>query len=545
MKSTRYKVIAMLAALMIFTTTFNDVQAAAGTGVKVTLNGTQVIFSSTYGYPFIDENNRTQVPFRKTLEAFGAKVTWDPLTRTAIATKGTVEVRVPIGEKYILKNKEKILIDTTSVIIGNRTYLPIRHVMQAFGCTVSWSSATKTVAITWSSSLLLSKIPSRYDAREANKVSPVRDQGSIGACWAFATAAGLESTLRPLEIYNFSEDHLSLNHGYNLSQNEGGDFGVALAYLARWSGPVLESADPYGDGVTNPKALAVKHVQEALLIPTKDYSAIKRAVLRYGAVQSTLHIKDVNNRDLGSYYNSTNAAYYYYGTAKANHDIVIVGWDDSFSASNFNVRPSRDGAFICKNSYGESFGDGGYFYISYDDAVIGIDNIVYTKIQSRYNYDHIYQSDWLGWTGRLGFGKPTAYFSNVYETDGAESLKAVSFYTTDVNTAYEVYIVPSFSDADDFSGMTFVSRGIADYSGYYTIDLNMPVPVDGRFAVVVKVTTPDSQFPVAAEYDLDEAWMGDVDLSDGEGYMSYDGKTWESTEKVLKANVCLKAFTDD
>lgn len=528
-------------AVLLFTL---EVQGMATyQGVKVTLNGKQVLYNSTYGYPFIDGNDRTQVPFRLTLQTFGAKVSWDPYSKTAIATKGTVEVRVPVGEKYIIKNKEKIIIDAPSVIISGRTYLPIRHVLEAFGAKVSWNASTKTVVATYDNNLLLNMLPSRYDAREARKISPVRDQGTIGACWAFAAMAAMEAAILPYEVYNLSEDHMSLNHGYNLSQNEGGDFGVALAYLARWSGPVLESADPYGDGTTNPNALPVKHVQEAVLLPDKDYNAIKRSVLKYGAVQTTLFIQDVDNRVLGRYYNSATYAYHYDGTSKANHDVAIVGWDDSYSASNFTVRPSRDGAFICKNSYGEAFGDGGYFYVSYDDAVIGRDNIVYAKVQSRYNYDSIYQSDWLGWTGRIGFGRPTAFFANVYETKGAESLRAASFYATDENTSYEVYVVPSFGGVEDFSNKILAARGVLDYAGYYTIDFDVPRTVDGRFAVAVKITTPDSQFPVAAEYDIDEDWMGEVDLGDGEGYMSYDGISWESTEDVLEANVCLKAFT--
>ncbi len=39
----------------------------------------------------------------------------------------------------------------------------------------------------------------------------------------------------------------------------------------------------------------------------------------------------------------------------------------------------------------------------------------------------IYQADWLGFIGQIGYGEETAYFSNVYETQGIEDLKAVSF----------------------------------------------------------------------------------------------------------------------
>ena len=55
--------------------------------VSVIIDGVQVEFTQESGSPFIDENNRTQVPFRKTLEAFGATVSWDLENRVAIAEK--------------------------------------------------------------------------------------------------------------------------------------------------------------------------------------------------------------------------------------------------------------------------------------------------------------------------------------------------------------------------------------------------------------------------------------------------------------------------
>ena len=36
---------------------------------------------------------------------------------------------------------------------------------------------------------------------------------------------------------------------------------------------------------------------------------------------------------------------------------------------------------------------------------------------------------------------------------------------------------------------------------------------------------------------------GKVDLQDGHGYLSQDGKTWVSAEKMQQCNLCLKAYT--
>ena len=84
-------------------------QASAGT--LVIINFESVDFDTTSGYPFIGLNNRTLVPFRQTLESFGAQVEWEGGTRTAIASKDGIRVEVPIGAKYILKDGQRIAND--------------------------------------------------------------------------------------------------------------------------------------------------------------------------------------------------------------------------------------------------------------------------------------------------------------------------------------------------------------------------------------------------------------------------------------------------
>lgn len=514
--------------------------------VQVYMDEKLVKFTNNYGYPFIDGAGRTQMPFRVILETYGALVSWDEENYTAIAVKGDIEVKVPIGQKYIIRNNERIVIDTVSRIVNGRTYIPLRAVMEAFGTKVYWNDILRHVEIdTGIKKTVISRLPKVFDLRDQARLTGVKDQGNIGACWAFATLGAIESCLLPDATYDFSEDHMSLTHGYNLNQNEGGDFQLSLAYLARWSGPVYEKEDPYGDGVANEQAKEVIHVQEALILPNKDFSAVKRAIMTYGGVQTSIHIRDINNQEFGDAYNPETFAFYYKGEALPNHDLVIVGWDDAYLPENFNELPKRPGAFICRNSYGDSFGEQGYFYVSYDDKWIGDESIVYSGIESNDNYDNIYQSDWLGWVGRVGFEKESAWFSNVYTAKNKEVLEAVSFYATDRDSSYEVFVVPKFTGVADFEKMQFVTRGSFDYAGYYTVDFPQGIEVKGDYAVIVKIRTPDSLLPVAAEYHLDEPWLDQVDITDGRGYMSYDGKRWESTEEILESNVALKAFTNN
>lgn len=523
----------------------NGISVNAMDDITVYLNNKKINYYSAYGTPFIDKNNRALVPLRLTLEKFGATVTWDDINKTATARKNNTEVKIPIGKNYIIKNGNIIVNDSEAIIISARTYLPIRVVLEAFGAEVVWNNKNYTIHINYQvEAPVINRIPTYYDLRDYSKLTSVKDQLSIGACWAFAALGAIESILMPNNNYDFSEDHMSITHGYNLSQDDGGDFKVGLAYLARWSGPVYEKDDPYGDGKAENGLKAIRHVQEAMIIPPKDYTGIKRAILLYGGVQSSLYINDRNKLKYDNFYNDKTFAYYNNSDKKINHDVVIVGWDDNYPKSNFKITPKDNGAFIVKNSYGKDFGEDGYFYISYFDKRIGESNIVYSRIDGANNYNNIYQSDWLGWIGRIGYGKETAYFANVYERKHKEEiLKAVSFYATDKNSRYEIYVVPNYNDKEDFNDKIFVTRGFLDYMGYYTIDLNS-IKVGESFAVIVKMTTPNSSFPVAAEYYKDVSWLNSVIINDGEGYMSYDGKKWEDTESTLKSNVCLKAFTN-
>ena len=69
----------------------------------------------------------------------------------------------------------------------------------------------------------------------------------------------------------------------------------------------------------------------------------------------------------------------------------------------------------------------------------------------------------------------------------------------------------------------------------------MAVQAGDRFAVIVQITTPDSQYPIAVEYSSDELKEA-VDLSDGEGYISADGYHWERVETEQQSNLCLKVY---
>ncbi len=388
--------------------------------------------------------------------------------------------------------------------------------------------------------------PVAYDYRDYGRILRVKNQGDLGTCWAFASIMAMETSLMPQNEYDFSEDHMCWHNGYNLTQAEGGEYNMAMAYLASWKGPVLEIDDPYGDGESPDNLSGVVHVQEMQIIASKDLDGIKRAVFLYGGVQSSLYMSthDSDGNDSAAY-NSANSAYCYIGKEKSNHDVVIVGWDDSYPAENFSTKPDGDGAFICVNSWGDEFGEDGYFYVSYYDSGIGVHNLVYTGIEKTNNYDKIYQSDLCGWIGQLGYNREYAYFANVYTTTEQEELKAVGFYATNPATSYEVYVVEDFVDESSFRNKKLAASGSVVNAGYYTVDLTEKVylPAATDYAVIVYINSPGSKKPVAIEYN-GGASTATVDISDGRGYISLHGGIWEHVEETQNCNICLKAYTN-
>jgi C1A family cysteine protease len=391
-------------------------------------------------------------------------------------------------------------------------------------------------------------LASGYDLRTTGKLTDVRDQGDCGSCWAFATMGSVESVLMPSETRDFSENNLKNTSGFDYSHCEGGHEYMAMAYLARWSGPVAETDDPYSESSDfSPTGLAAqKHIQEVLIIPDRtgstNNSYIKQAIVDYGAVYTSMYFS-------GSYYKSANHAYYYNGTGSqdSNHAVTIVGWNDSYSKSNFASTPSGNGAFIVRNSWGSSWGEAGYFYVSYYDSNIGKGNAVFNSAQSAANYSKVYQYDPLGWVSSLGYESVTAWFANIFTAETTESLTAVSFYTGAVNSVYNLYIYTDASSGPVSGSLAGSQTGTIASAGYHTLTLTSPVNLaaGGMFSVVVKLKTPGYDYPVPIEYPY-AGYSSRAAASSGQSYISADGTDWTdiTTETDLEnSNVCLKAFT--
>ena len=415
-------------------------------------------------------------------------------------------------------------------------------------------SSTNNYSLFVYKSLFNGTLPARYNLAENGFVTDVKNQQDSGNCWAFAALASLETCVLKAsnKTFNFSVENMKnliemySAYGWKMETNEGGYNGMPMGYLASWLGPVNATLDPFDDkGTLSPLLDSEMHIQNIYVLPARtsytDNDAIKEAILKYGGLYASYYHS-------AGYLNSKTNAYYDPYTGNGNHAITVVGWDDNYSKNNFYTAPAGDGAFIVKNSWGSSWGDNGYFYISYYDRVlfaVNKDNQAFTYIlNDTVRYTKNYQYDVAGMTDYLITGKKTVWYKNIYNATGNEAIAAVStFFNTTVDYEISIYV-------NDVLQLT--QNGRHEGSGYYTIPLKeyVPVAVGDIFKIVVKLANPQNGYaavPISEQLSTTRCYY-----VPGVSYFSNDGKKWtdlydysaSAYSHTYNSQVaCLKAFT--
>jgi len=407
------------------------------------------------------------------------------------------------------------------------------------------AAASSPLAATTSGGAQGGEAPSSFDLRTAGRVSPVRDQGRWGTCWAFASLASLESSLLPGATHDFSENNLAHRAGFTLGYDSGGNSYMAAAYLLRWDGPVNEADDPYAPyaavPTTSPADAAVGiHVHEVLDLPSRtsasDNEDLKWAVMTYGAVYATMYWTGTAFRDASDAYCS--------GGGGANHAVAVVGWDDTYAVGRFGSAPAGPGAFLVRNSWGTGFGKDGCFWVSYYDPSFAGQSSVFAGAKPASAGERIYQHDPLGWVASYcppgGADPSTGWFAAAYTAAETGTLTAAGFYATAPNAAYEVRVADSVENIRDAAPAT---TGTLAVTGYHTVTLDQPVAVTAgrKLVIAVRLTTPGYRFPVAVERPY--AGYADTTADPGQSYVSGDGSTWtDMTSLIAATDVCLKGY---
>ena len=207
-----------------------------------------------------------------------------------------------------------------------------------------------------------------FDWRTLECVTPVKNQGACGSCWAFAAVGQLESFIMAADgvEMDLSEQHMIDCNAFG-KDCDGGNQQAAYDLMMSF-GAVSESCIPYtaSDGGSCGQDFCAPMAKiDGYTGVTNDVVSIKTALLQ-GPVYTAI-------RTHSSFYAYTGGCYDMNDLREPDHAVLIVGWDDT---------ACDGGAWIIKNSWGEDWGIDGFAYIKYGVSFIGIysSQISYSKV---------------------------------------------------------------------------------------------------------------------------------------------------------------------
>jgi C1A family cysteine protease len=207
---------------------------------------------------------------------------------------------------------------------------------------------------------MVTATPPTLDWRNINGVSyitPVKNQGSCGSCWAFAVTGALESQVMidsagmPMDL---SEQILLSCSGAGTcsggSSAKASDFirdtGLPVESCFQYSGTNNSCSNACADWQSATYSVMAWHAASTSAATVED---LKNALYAYGPVVATMYVYN------DFYYYRSGVYTYTSGAYLGAHAVLVVGYDD------------ENQCFIVKNSWGSGWGEAGYFLIAYSE----------------------------------------------------------------------------------------------------------------------------------------------------------------------------------
>jgi len=428
---------------------------------------------------------------------------------------------------------------------------------------------------TWNVTVQMGELPITFDLRDVeglNYISSVKSQQG-GTCWTHAVMASMESNLIMTDTWtnfgeagepNLSEYHLDWWNGFNQNNNddlvpptgsgltvhEGGDYRVTTAYLARLEGAVRDLDGQSYDSAPERESSTYHYYypRDVEWFTVGDdlegIDEIKYRLITDGAIGTCM------------FYNNSmiNNEYEHYqpesDTNDPNHAVTIVGWDDSRV-----TQAPNPGAWLIKNSWGEGWGYGGYFWISYYDKHstrnIEMGTISFINVEPL-AYEQAYYHDYHGWRDTKTDIQEAL---NAFTAEANELIKAVNFFTAADDVNYTVRIYDDF--AENIPGTVLAElSGTMEKSGLHTLDLNVPIVVNEGDDFYLYLSLSEGGHPYDRTSDVpvllgsSSRTIVESSASAGESYY-YDGTEWidfytydDPSGFDQTGNFCMKALVN-
>jgi len=209
-------------------------------------------------------------------------------------------------------------------------------------------------------------LPSRWDWRDVDGVTPIRNQGGCGSCWAFGTVAALECNIKIADgitadlseqyLVSCAEAYHGCNGGWEAHQyfhdTPAGDGGTGAVLEADF--PYAAADLPCGGPYQHHYFLDGWSYVGAGRDEIPSVESIKQAIKNYGPIFIAVHVGPSFGAYTGGIFNNDEDGY-------VNHAVALVGWDDN----------GGEGYWILRNSWGEGWGESGYMRIRYGCSQVG------------------------------------------------------------------------------------------------------------------------------------------------------------------------------